>query len=427
MSMKFKYPLIGLVVVFVALTAGWKVFGASMTGTTKQFLLQTASNSINGTLSVGDVEFALPGALIANQVEVKDKSGALIASARTLALDLDLSELLSRSIDIGRIKKIRLEGLVLHFSRDKEHRWNATEALPHSTTAVPAVFRGLVILSNATVAVVMPDNRYDFKNVDGSIDCAKYPDIGLDLKAKSDASALTAKGTWNFSGGGKVEVTADKIDPTAYSPNIPLKGVLTTKFVLTGTTDIPTAKGLFQIPVGSLNELAFTDATGDFSYSGSILSLSNVRMNAFGGSLSTSGPLQLDTLRYTQTISGQNIDSAQLSEKDIQGRINFTAEAQGQGAQSSNADGTFQMGSGSMSGVAFEALTGTFAKRGGNTRYYNLRVTIAGQTIYIGEADSLTSIKIPLLNLALPNSLPIAPKTPQFPVVPKNPVLPKIF
>ena len=432
MNPKAKYLLIGLIVGLLAVTAAWKMFGASATGAAKQFLLQTASSSINGTLSVGDVEFSLPGSLVVRQVELKDKSGALIAAAKTLTLDLDVSDLLSRSFDISRIRKVSLDGLTFNLSRDKESRWNVTEALPKSTAPSPLVFRGLVVASNAVVTVLTAESRYEFKNADGTIDYVKYPDIALDLKAKSGSAGITAKGIWNFSGGGNVQVSADRVEPASYSPNIPLKGALTTNFVLTGTTDNPIATGTFQNPSGSAGDIAYTDATGDFSLSGNILSLSNARMNALGGSLTASGPIYLDTLRYVQKVSGQNIDSAHLSDRDIHGRINFQSEAQGQGAQPGiSADGAFQMGAGSISGVAFEALTGNFSKRGSYTRYYNIRVTIAGQTIYIGDADSLEALKIPFLNLTLPGmlpgTLPGVPQTPQLPSLPKVPSLPKLF
>ena len=432
MNPKAKYLLIGLIVGLLIVTAAWKMFGASATGAAKQFLLQTASSSINGTLSVGDVEFSLPGSLVARQVELKDKSGALIAAAKTLTLDLDVSDLLSRSFDISRIRKLSFDGLILNLNRDKERRWNVTEALPKSSAAPLSIFRGMLVASNATVTILMAENRYEFKNVDGTIDFAKHPDLSLDLKAKSGSASITAKGLWNFSGGGNIQVSVDRVEPASYSPNIPLTGALTTNFVLSGTTDKPTATGTFQNPSGSAGAIAFTDAAGDFSLSGSTLSLSNTRMNALGGSLTASGPIYLDTLRYVQKVSGQNIDSAHLSDRDIHGRINFQAEAQGQGAQPGiSADGAFQMGAGSISGVTFEALTGNFSKRGSYTRYYNIRVTIAGQTIYIGDADSLEALKIPFLNLTLPGmlpgTLPGVPQTPQLPSLPKVPSLPKLF
>ncbi|MHC1761604.1 MAG: hypothetical protein AB9917_19235 [Negativicutes bacterium] len=423
MNSKWKYTLVGLVVAGLLLTVSWRLSGASLARVVQQHLLQTTATSGIGVLSVGTVDFSLSGALVANQVELKDKSGALIASARNLTIDLDMSDLLSRRLDISRIRKLDLDGLVLHISR-----WNITETTTKTSATPAVVFRGKVFAGNATVTVETIESRYDFKNVNGTLDFANYPNLAMDLRSNSGVSNLAAKGTWDFSRGGNMQVSANQTELGSFAPNIPLKGPITAKFVLDGTTDKPTVSGSFQIPDGNLNHTVFSDALGNFSLIGSKLSLSGVKMNALGGSITVNGPVAIDTLLYSLKISGQNVDSAYLSDKDIRGRIGFIADAQGQGVKEGpTADGTFQMGAGSISGVAFEALTGNFAKRGAHVRYYNIRVTIAGQTIYIGDADSLDDLKIPFLTLVLPGAVPAAPKLPQVPSLPKPPSLPRLF
>ena len=428
MNSKWKYALVSLVVAGLGLTVLWRLSGDSLARIVKQQLLQTAATSVTGVLSVGTVDFSRSGSLVANQVELKDKSGALIAAARTLTIDLDMSDLLSRRLDISRIRKLTLDGLVLHISRNKDLRWNITETTTKPSATPAVVFRGKVLASNATVTVETTDSRYVFNSVDGNIDFANYPNLAMDLRSNSGDSALAAKGTWDFSKGGNMQVSANKTELGSFAHNIPLKGPITAKFVLDGTTDKPTVSGSFQIPEGNLNNTVFSDALGNFSLTGSKLSLSGVKMNALGGSITVNGPVAIDTLLYSLKISGQNVDSAYLSDKDIRGRIGFTADAQGLGVKEGpTADGTFQMGAGSISGVAFEALTGNFAKRGAHVRYYNIRVTIAGQTIYIGDADSLDDLKIPFLTLVLPGVAPAVPKLPQGPSLPKLPALPRLF
>jgi hypothetical protein len=421
MSSKLKFTLIGLLAFLLVAAAAWKLSGASVAGIARQYLLEAASKSIVGTLSIGSIDFSMSGSLVANQVELKDASGGLIASARTVTLDLDVSDLLSRHFDFSRIRKVSYDGLILNLSRNKELHWNVTEASPKTSADVSALFRGQVIATKATVTISTTESHYEFKNVDGTLDFAKYPDIALDLKATSGGAALAAKGTWNFNGGGNVQVSANGVELETFAPNVPLKGPVTTNFTLTGTTDKPMAKGSFQIPEGSLGGKTFSNASGDFSVDSSTLSLSNTTAEALGGSVSTSGTIALDTLKYSQKVSGQNVDSAHLSDKDIQGRLSFTADVYGQGfLGESNADGTFRMGAGSIYGVAFEALTGNFSKRGSRTRFYNMRVTIAGQTINIGDANSLEELKIPFLALVLPHIISGVP----FPLIP---LLPKIL
>ena len=244
---------------------------------------------------------------------------------------------------------------------------------------------------------------------------------------------LAAKGSWNFSGGGNIVVTAEAVDPANYANSIPLKGPASFQANLAGTTANPTANGSFKIPTGTMGDMSFTNASGDFSFANSTLTLANTKLNAFGGNIQTHGPLHPDTLRYSQEVSGQNLDSSLLSDKDIQGRLAFSANVQGQGSwEGANADGTFEMGAGSVSGIAFDALSGNFAKRGANTRYYNLTAKIAGQSIFIGDAESLSNLKLLFKNPLVPGlsgapAIPGIPKTPTSPNIPRLPGLPKLF
>lgn len=433
MNHKLKFFLIGVALMSLAVAAVWNLSGASVTGAVKQFILQTAANSINGTLSVGDVAFSMSGNMLAKQVELKDKAGTLIASAQTLSIDFDLADLLTRRFDVDRVRKISLDGLILNLSRDKEAHWN-TEGVLRKTAASPtaaaaAIFRGQVVATNASIKVATSDSTYAFNNVDGMINFAKYPDLVMDLKAKDGSALIAAKGTWNFSGGGNVTVTLGGVELTSFGPTIPLTGPVSTTFVLTGTTDNPSATGSFKVPSGALGTLSFSNAVGDFSFANESLTLANANFNALGGAISASGPVSPYTLRYVQKVTGQNIDSSQLSDKDIQGRLSFTADVRGQGPwEGANADGTFNMGAGTISGISFDALTGNFSKRGSQTRYYNLRATIAGQTINIGDADTLDALKIIFKVPMLPGfPVPTGPKVPIAPVLPKLPSLPRLF
>ena len=433
MNRKLNYLLISVAIISLVAAIAWNLSGSSVTGTVRQFILRTAANSINGTLSVGDVAFSMSGTMIAKQVELKDKAGALIASAQTLSIDFDVTDLLSRQFDVDRVRKISLDGLVLNLNRDKEAHWNTEGVLRKSATgpvgATAGVFRGQAVVTNALISVSTSDSRYVFKNVAGIIDFAKYPDLTMDLKTKDGSSSITAKGTWNFSGGGNVAITLDGVEPTSFGPNIPMKGAVTSTFALAGTTDKPTATGSFKVPGGALGTLAFSNAVGDFSFADESLTLSNTTFNALGGSISASGPVSPYTRRYTQKVAGNNIDSAQLSDKDIQGRLNFTADVRGQGPwEGANADGTFNMGSGTISGISFDALTGNFSKRGSQTRYYNLRATIAGQTINLGDADNINALKMVFKTPTLPGiPTPTVPKVPVAPSLPKVPSLPRLF
>ncbi len=437
-----------LSIAFAVLVIGgaiaWKMSGTSVAETVRNWMIQTASRSLNGSLSVGEVDFSFSGSLVAKQVLLKDKTGALVASAKTLAVDFDISDLLSRRFDVSRVRNVKVDELVLNLDRNKEKIWNASTVLKStgakaSSPEPASIFRGKVVATNSTVTITTPETRYVFNNLEGTLDFAKYPEIAMDLKSKQGASVLAAKGAWNFSAGGNVAITAESIEPSAFSLMTHLKGLTTVQAVLAGTTDKPTARGSFKIPAGNLGTLTFSNASGDFTFADNILHLVNAKANALGGAIQANGSIYPDTLRYVQKVSGQNIDSSQLSDKDIQGRLDFNSDVQGQGDwDGASADGTFNMGSGRISGISFDSLTGNFSKRGVNIRYYNLTAKIAGQTIYIGDADSLNSLKLFFSQPTLPGlpgipgfpgtpAAPAAPRAPTTPGIPKLPSLPKLF
>ena len=359
-----------------------------------------------------------------------------MAEAKTLSLEFDLSDLINRRFDASRVRSINLDDLVLNLIQDDKKQWNAVRVISgeNRTAAIPgSVFRGKASVSNATINVTTQDSRYLFQNVAGSLDFAKYPDIHMDLAAKDGAATVAIKGTWNFNAGGQLSITADGVDPSSIATSVPLKGAASIQATLAGTTTSPTANGSFKLPSGRIGDTTVSNASGDFDFFGNTLNLTNTRLNALGGAIQTQGPFSLDTLRYRQNMSGQNLDSSQLSDKDIQGSLDFTADVQGQGAwTTANADGHFDMGAGSVSGFTFESLSGSFAKRGATTRYFNMTAKIAGQSVYIGDAESLNNIKFLFKNPQIPGmpgipGIPGVPRSPAIPAIPKLPGLPRLF
>lgn len=432
--------LISIITIALLLSGAfaWKIAGSSATEAVRQWMIQTVSRSLNGSLSVSEVDFSFSGAIVAKQVSLKDKTGSLVASAKTLAVDFDISDLLGRRFDVSRVRQVTIDGLVLNLDRNKENVWNASSVLKATdvkpVAALPeAFFKAKVIVSNALVTVTTPESRYVFNQLAGTLDFANYPVIALDLKSQEGSAILAAKGNWNFSGGGNVAIIADSIEPSRFSPMTHLKGLTSVQAVLSGTTAHPKAEGSFKTPAASLGTMVLSNASGDFIFADNLLTLLNTKGNGLGGVIQTRGTLSTDTLRYVQKVTGQNIDSSQISDKDIQGQLDFNADVDGQGGwDGANADGNFNMGSGIISGISFDALAGNFSKRGTNIRYYNLTAKIAGQTIRIGDAETLNSLKLLFNQPGLPGipglpGLPSTPKFPSVPGIPNLPSLPKLF
>ena len=424
---RMKIAGIAVLVVLVGFYAAVKIAGSTLSGTVKQLVLSAASESLNGSLTVGDIDLSVFGSLVVKNPVLKDKGGKQIASASAISIDFDISDLISKRYGIDRVRKIVVEEGVFELIRDKDEQWNIGDALMKKKADGPTLFRGQILLKNVTLNIAMDTTKAAFQKIEGMIDFASYPVIGIDLKTQNASSVLNAKGTWKQDGGGSIAIKSDSADLSSFLPSVPLKGPMALDATASGSNDKPTAKGTFKIPSGTLGSMSFANATGEFTYQDSALNLANTKAAALGGTILTAGPIYPSPLRYVQKVTGQNIDSTQLSDKDVQGRVDFQADVRGQGSwDEANADGSFSMGSGSVSGISFSSLTGNFTKRGAQMHFYNIRAQIAGQMINIGDATGLEGLKDRFKAPSLPGIKPPTPSLPT-PSAPKLPSLPRVF
>jgi translocation and assembly module TamB len=175
-----------------------------------------------------------------------------------------------------------------------------------------------------------------------------------------------------------LNVSSDHFDPAAIVGDS-FQGPIAFNAKIEGPAITPLAKGQFSIPQGSFAAVTFTNVSGNFSYNAGVLTLSDTRGNAWDGTLEASGEIVPSTRRYKMSVDGSGVDSALLTEKDIKGRVNFVAYISGQGTTGGNAEGSFNMGEGSFSGIPFTSLTGNFVKQGDKVSFSNITVhTLAG-------------------------------------------------
>ena len=174
-------------------------------------------------------------------------------------------------------------------------------------------------------------------------------------------------------------IASGGLNANVFNPNSALKGLIAFQATVTGTPEKNQARGNFQIGSGALGELAFAAASGGFSYVEGVLTLSGARAQCLGGSLSLTGTVIPKTMEYRQQVNGSNIDAAQLTDRDVQGRADFSATISGVGDwDKANGDGNFKMNSGSVKGISFNGLTGNFSKRGKQTEFTNLKFNMLG-------------------------------------------------
>ena len=223
-------------------------------------------------------------------------------------------------------------------------------------------------ISNATGSFRKQGNRLDLSNVGVTLS-------GQRLSVGGSVTLATGGGSPQLN----LTISSGGLNANVFNPNSALKGSIAFQATVTGTPQKNQARGNFQIGSGALGELAFSAASGGFSYIDGVLTLSGGRAQCLGGSLALSGTVVPKTMEYRQQVNGTNIDAAQLTDKDVQGRADFAATISGIGDwDKANGDGNFKMNSGSVKGISFNGLTGNFSKRGRQTEFTNLKFNMLG-------------------------------------------------
>ena len=178
---------------------------------------------------------------------------------------------------------------------------------------------------------------------------------------------MTAAGKVLLSGndpGLDFSVSSGGIEIASIKPDFPISGKLAFQALVGGTAKTPAITGSFQIPYGQINAVPFTDANGDFIFAADVLNLQSVRLNILGGSVTTEGTIA-NTGAYLQKVSGQNLDTALLTDGDIRGNASFTATVNGEGEWAKAlVEGNIAIKSGTIKNTGFSSLNLEFRKRG---------------------------------------------------------------
>ena len=176
-------------------------------------------------------------------------------------------------------------------------------------------------------------------------------------------------------------VAAQGYDPAGIKGAGALKGLVNFKAAVSGPMNNIVTRGEFQVSSGSFDKTSFSNAAGTFSYAQDILTFEKVQLNAMGGTLAFSGTWNVKTAVFRQTVTGQNIDSGLVSEKAMQGPVDFTATLTGPDVDHMTIDGRFSMKAGSLSTISFTALEGQFTKRSNTVDLRGVSIVTSGQRL----------------------------------------------
>ena len=354
--------------------SGTASFQADISGTIEKPLAKGAFKLPSGqvdTTPIADAEgvFNYAGdAMMLDNTSFKAMGGGIALSGtvvpKTSRINLKVS---GKSVDGAILTNKGIVGSV-DFTATVTGEGNADSMAASGTFSIGSGTIGDYSIANASGGFRKQGRRVDLSNVGVVLSGQRL--------AVNGAVTLTADGE---SPQINLQISSSGMNTTVFNPNSALRGSIAFQATLTGTPENNQARGNFQMASGSLGELAFSGASGGFSYVNGLLTLVGGRAQCLGGIVTLNGTLVPKTMEYHQQVNGQNIDAGQLTDRDVQGRADFAAKISGVGDwDKANADGNFKMNSGSVKGIPFNGLTGNFIKRGRQTEFQNLKFNMLG-------------------------------------------------
>lgn len=213
--------------------------------------------------------------------------------------------------------------------------------------------------------------------------------IVSDGQALYKGQAVTATGQVLTEAEGKqvmdFTVHMPSADPAAVLPNLKGGGLLSVKATITGPVLAPVVTGDFTVGSLLVGDMTVSGIRGTFSYDRQTMQLLSATGTTTGGVVRAGGVIYPTSERYELTVSGNGLDSSQLTPKEVTGPLSFSGGATGD-ALAAAAEGTFAIDNGKAYGIAFRRLTGNFVKQGSaETQVSNLVVETSLGTFYPEE------------------------------------------
>ena len=130
--------------------------------------------------------------------------------------------------------------------------------------------------------------------------------------------------------------------------------------------------------------MTVSNVTGNFRYADPRLLLQGVSGNVYQGTIGAAGEVRKGNGSYELEIAGQGLDSSRLTDKDVQGPLDFSGHVSGEN-EATVAKGTFIIRNGKAYGIPFRTLTGHFVKRGAKTETSGIIMKTDAGTFYPEE------------------------------------------
>ncbi|VBB07045.1 Hypothetical protein LUCI_2289 [Lucifera butyrica] len=205
-----------------------------------------------------------------------------------------------------------------------------------------------------------------------------------DLSLQIGGQQATGKGTvsWQNSNSSlEFSLALPDVDPAAFLNGLEIQRPLAIQLQVDGSLTQPRIRGSFSAPQFRMAGMAVDNISGSFRYNAPQLVLEEAHGELYQGTLAAAGTIDAETQNYELDVSGQNMESSRLTDKDVHGPLAFTGHTSGHSSDAVT-KGTFTIQDGKAYGIAFRTMTGSFVKQGTATEISDLAVNTSLGTFY---------------------------------------------
>lgn len=195
MSKPFQIILASLAAMLIVTVIAWKGVAPRVIAELQGSLLSQINASMNGRITVEEIDFPAPGSAVLKNVAVFNKTDDQIATGDEVRINFSLSDLIGGRFGFDSINTISMEKVRFKFDMDKSKRWNIQDILKVPQDGSSA-FRGNIVLKDGAASVNAPNWKRDFVEIAGEWNCSGAPMVSLNLAGKTNKTFISAKGTW---------------------------------------------------------------------------------------------------------------------------------------------------------------------------------------------------------------------------------------
>lgn len=178
--------------------------------------------------------------------------------------------------------------------------------------------------------------------------------------------------------------TVPDADPEIVVPGLRVQRPVACRIRIAGALNEPDISGSFSFPQFIISDMTVSGVVGNFRLADSRLLLQGVSGAVYQGTIWAAGEVQRHNGSYELDASGQGLDSSRLTDRDVQGPLDFSGHVSGTG-EAAVTRGTFIIRNGKAYGIPFLTLTGHFVKRGAVTEISGIVMKTALGTFYPGQ------------------------------------------